>query len=272
MESIIRRAASATVAVICLAVCAGIVRADVKIKSKSSQGSSISEQTTYIKGRRQRTEMQNGMMISIMQCDLQRSLQIIPQTKTYIVTPFNQPTASAPQPRAKENAPARGGVITTVITTKDTGERKKIFGYPARHIITTMSTDSSPDACNKIKSKMEIDAWYIDFTFGLDCDMSSAYQGYNPADQAGCQDRNEVKQIGPATKGYAVWTKTTMFDESGNQSFSVEQEVIEISQTTLDAALFDVPDGYREVKSFSGAFTGETNNDIAKAIRKKQYN
>ncbi len=269
MESIIRRAASAIAVMICLAVCDTIVRADVKIKSKSTQGSSISEQTTYIKGRRQRTEMANGMMISVIQCDLQRSLQIMPQTKTYIVTEFNQPTRNAEratnQPRAKETATARGGVITTTITTKDTGERKKIFGYPARHLIMTMTTDSSPDACNKIKSKMEIDAWYIDFTFGLDCDMSNAYQGYNPATQSGCQDRNEVKQVGPATKGYPVWTKTTMFDESGNPSFTIEQEVIEISEATLDAALFDVPADYREVKSFSGASFSKSNNDIANA-------
>ncbi len=269
MESIIRRAASAIAIMICLAICDTIARADVKIKAKSTQGSTVSEQTTYIKGRRQRVEMGNGMMISVLQCDLERSLQIMPQTKTYIVTPFNQPAQNAEpaanQPRAKQDAAVRGGVITTTITTKDTGERKKFFGYPARHIIMTMTTDSSPEACGKIKSKMEIDAWYIDFTFGLDCDMSNAYQGYNPATQAGCQDRNEVKQIGPATKGYPVWTKTTMFDESGNPSFSMEQEVIEISQATLDAALFDVPADYREVKSFSGASFSESNNDLAKS-------
>lgn len=273
MESIIRRAASALAVMICLAVCDTIVRADVKIKSKSTQGSTVSEQTTYIKGRRQRTEMANGMMISVIQCDLQRSLQIMPQTKTYIVTEFNQPTRNAEratnQPRAKETTTVRGGVITTTITTKDTGERKKIFGYPARHLIVTMTTDSSPDACNKIKSKMEIDAWYIDFTFGLDCDMSNAYQGYNPATQSGCQDRNEVKQVGPATKGYPVWTNTTMFDESGNPSFTIEQEVIEISEATLDAALFDVPADYREVKSFSGASAIITAAEVAQDVKAK---
>ena len=39
--------------------------------------------------------MADGVMISITQCDLQRSLQIIPQSKTSIVTPFNQPTDNA---------------------------------------------------------------------------------------------------------------------------------------------------------------------------------
>lgn len=269
MKSIIKRTASAIAIMVCLVVCDAMVRADVKIKSKISQGSNVSEQTTYIKGRRQRTEMANGMMVSITQCDLQRTLQIMPQTKTYIVTPFNQPTQSAAratgQPRAKDTTTTRGGVITTTINTKDTGERKKIFGYPARHLIITITTDSSPDACSKVKSKLEIDAWYIDFTFGLDCDMSNGYQGYNPATQSGCQDRNEFKQIGPATKGYPAWTKTTMFDENGNLSFSTQMEVVEISEATLDAALFDAPADYREVKSFSGGYSGETNRDIAKS-------
>ena len=40
MESIIRRAASAIAVMICLAICDTIARADVKIKAKSTQGSS----------------------------------------------------------------------------------------------------------------------------------------------------------------------------------------------------------------------------------------
>lgn len=44
-----------------------------------------------------------------------------------------------------------------------------------------------------------------------------------------------------------------MFDESGQPSFSSVLEVIEFSQGPLDAALFEVPAGYREVKDFSQA-------------------
>ncbi|HKP85640.1 MAG TPA: hypothetical protein VJZ26_06075 [Blastocatellia bacterium] len=265
MKKVFKRAATAFTVAMCFAVCASAVRADVKIKAKATQGGTVSEQTTYIKGRRQRVEMANGMMVSIMQCDLQRSLQIIPQSKTYIVTPFNQTAdgaeRAANQPDAGKSAARRGGVIMTTITYKDTGERKEMFGYAARHIITTMLTESSPDACNKVKSKMEIDAWYIDFGFSLDCDAGGGYQNYAVPNQTGCQDRSQVKQIGQPAKGYPVRTKTTMFDESGKVSFSVEQEVVELSQTTLDAALFDVPAGYREVKSFSEVPGGAQSND-----------
>jgi hypothetical protein len=253
---------------ICLAVCAEIASADVKVKAKSTQGNTISEQTTYIKGQRQRVEMADGVIISITQCDLQRSLQIIPQSKTYIVTPFNQATDSGErttnQPKTKDNPAVKGGVVMTTITTKDIGERKQMFGYMARHIITQMTTESSPEACQKIKSKMEIDAWYIDAAFGLDCNMNNGYQNYNRADQSGCQDRSEVKQIG-AAKGYPVWTKTTMFDDNGQPSFSYVQEVIEFTQGPLDAALFEVPAGYREVKDFSQAASGTVPSDITSA-------
>jgi hypothetical protein len=269
MQRIIRQITSTLAVMICLAVCAEIASADVKVKAKSTQGNTISEQTTYIKGQRQRLEMADGVMISITQCDLQRSLQLIPQSKTYIVTPFNQATESAErttnQAKAKDNPAIKGGVVRTTITTKDTGERKQMFGYTARHIITTMITESSPEACQKVKSKMEIDAWYIDAAFGLDCNMNNPYQNYNRADQSGCQDRSEVKQLGVAAKGYPVWTKTTMFDDNGQPSFSYVQEVIEFSQGPLDAALFEVPAGYREVKDFSQAASVSVPSDITSA-------
>jgi hypothetical protein len=269
MKRVIRQITGALAVMFCLAVCANVASADVKVKAKSTQGNTISEQTTYIKGQRQRVEMANGIMISVTQCDLQRSLQINPPTKTYIVTPFNQATdrarPTANQPRTKESTATKGGVIMTTVTNKDTGERKQMFGYTARHIITTMTTESSPEACQKIKSKMEIDAWYIDAAFGLDCNMNNGYQNYYPADQNGCQDRYDVKQIGAATKGYPVWTKTTMFDNNGQPSFSIVQEVIEFSQGPLDAALFDVPAGYREVKDFSQAAITAAPSDVTSA-------
>ncbi|MEN3335904.1 MAG: hypothetical protein V7641_5269 [Blastocatellia bacterium] len=259
MQRIIRQIVNVLTMMICLAVCAGIASADIKIKSKVAQGNNVSEQTTFIKGQRQRVEMANGIMISVTQCDLQRSLQINPPTKTYIVTPFNQATDSANsqanQPRAKEkeSAAAKGGLIRTTVINKDTGERKQMYGYTARHIITQMTTESSPEACQQVKTKMEIDAWYIDGAGGLDCHTNNPYQNYGQGGQNGCQDRYEVKQVGPAPKGYAVWTKTTMFDDNGQPSFSMVQEVVELSQAPLDAALFEVPAGYREVKDFSQA-------------------
>ena len=49
--------------------------ADVKVKSKQTVGGQSYESTTYIKGKRQRSESFGGM-VNIIQCDLKRNLQI----------------------------------------------------------------------------------------------------------------------------------------------------------------------------------------------------
>ena len=66
--------------------------------------------------------------------------------------------------------------MTTTITVKDTGERKQMFGFTAKHLIITMETASSPDACAKNNTKMQTDGWYIDAEFALDCNQNAQYQ------------------------------------------------------------------------------------------------
>lgn len=227
--------------------------ADVKIKTRQTMGGQSYDGTTYIKGKRQRTESSMNPVVSVMQCDLRRSLEIAPQTKTYRVDPWNQDAGAAQVVTpATANKPAtptpqKGGLITMTVTTKDTGERKKMFGYIARRIIQTMETTSSPDACSPVKSKMETDGWYIDAEFAFDCQMDRYQQWRAPNQKPDCRDRFETKQIGGGRTGYPVFTKTTMFGENGEASHTFTTEVIELSQATLDAALFDVPADYREV-------------------------
>ena len=60
-----------------------VATADVKIKAKQTMGGQSYENTTYIKGKRQRSESMNGMMISLTQCDLRRSIQLNSQTKLH---------------------------------------------------------------------------------------------------------------------------------------------------------------------------------------------
>src|SRR5262249_50605365 len=140
--------------------CSTTIFADVKIKSRQTAGGQSTENTIYIKGKRQRTEMANGMMVTVMQCDLQRDLQINSQTKTYIVNPYDNGTSTPGGTTVSQTVKStKGGVVTMTVTNKDTGERKQMFGYTARHIIQTIETVSSPDSCNPVNSKMEIDAW-----------------------------------------------------------------------------------------------------------------
>ncbi|HKP82338.1 MAG TPA: hypothetical protein VJT69_09975 [Pyrinomonadaceae bacterium] len=236
-----------------------IASADTKIKSRQTSGGQTYENTSYIKGKRQRSETSGGQMIVIQQCDLRRNIQIMPAAKMYMIQPYDEPAAgTAPSSSSTTTQPSavkKGGVVTSIVTTKDTGERKQMFGYTARHIITTMEMKSSPDACSTVDTRMQIDGWYIDAAFALDCDSNRAYTAYKPKAGGGCQDRYETKQIGTARKGYPVWEKTTMFGPNGAESFSSTNEVVEFSQATLDQSLFELPEGYRQVEDFSSAFS-----------------
>lgn len=251
------RAGRLALLVFCAAGSAAVAHADVKIKSRQTMQGQSYENTTYIKGKRQRSERMGGEMVTIQQCDLRRDIQLMRQAKSYTVTPYD--TGAAPAPSApttdtrQTTERTKGGLVTSTVTTRDTGERKQMFGHTARHIITTIETKSSPDSCSPVNSRMETDGWYIDAAFALDCDTerAGAYRQYQQ--RAGCQDRYEMKQVGAAKRGYPVWEKMTMFGEDGRESFTTVNEVVELSQATLDAALFDVPADYREVKDFSGA-------------------
>src|SRR5215207_8179818 len=197
-----------------------------------------------------------GRSVTIQQCDLRRDLQIMPQMRAYTVNPYDTGAAAANAPASSTTRTVertQGGLVTSVVTTKNTGERKQMFGYTARHLIITMETKSSPDSCNPVDTKMETDGWYIDAAFQLDCDAERAARYYNPRQTGGCRDRYEMKQVGTAKRGFPVWEKMTMFGQDGRESFSMVNEVIELSQATLDASLFEPPADYREVKDFSAA-------------------
>ncbi len=226
--------------------------ADVKIKVRQTAGGQTYENTTYIKGKRQRTEQNMGGMqtVTITQCDLRRDIRLMPMGKTYMIDPFGDATTQEKPTvtQTKSTTVTEGGTITTTITTKDTGERKQMFGYAARHLIITTETEPSADACMKNKTKMQTDGWYIDAEWNFECDRAyGSYQKYS-SQKAGCQDKYSVKQIGMAKRGYPVYEKMTMFDESGKETYSFINEAVEISKATLDAALFEIPSDYREVK------------------------
>lgn len=245
--------------IFCLVVLSATASADTKVKIRQTSGGQTYENTSYIKGKRQRSENMGGQMVTVTQCDLRRNITIMPSTQTYMIQSYDQSpgqpsTSTAANTTATSQPAKKGGVVTSTVTTRDTGERKQMFGYTARHIITTMVMDSSPDACNTTKMKMETDGWYIDAAFALDCDLGSNYTPPRTHASGGCQDRYQTKTIGTAKKGYPVYEKMTMFGPDGRESFSTINEVVEFSQATLDPSLFDVPAGYREVQDYASMY------------------
>src|SRR5688572_23579965 len=111
----------------------GVARADTKVKSRQTSGGQTYENTSYIKGKRQRSEVNNGQMIVLQQCDLRRNIQIMPQAQAYIVQPYDSAANTSSTNPARTDSTSspttKGGVVTSTVTTKDTGERKQIFGY-----------------------------------------------------------------------------------------------------------------------------------------------
>lgn len=251
---------------------------DLKLKYRTNTAGQSSESTTMIKGKRERSEMSYGQgmeMVSLTQCDLKRTIQISDNFKKYMITPMETGDAAATSPPSATTTgtsePVRsGGVITYITTAIDTGERKEMFGFTARHIKSSMSMESSPDACNPVKQRTETDGWYIDLTYGLDCNVGRAQavaSRYVPP--GGCRDRVNFKQVGTARTGFPLIETMTMYGPDGGIRFTTSKEVIELSREPLDAALFDVPAGYTETTNSqelhsaptTGAITGLPSND-----------
>ncbi|MGH9970952.1 MAG: hypothetical protein ACREBG_24615 [Pyrinomonadaceae bacterium] len=231
---------------------------DLKIKYKTTTAGQPSESVTMIKGLRERSEMHTGYgmdTVSITQCDRKRTIQLSDNTRKYIITPMDSGDASAPASNsAAMSGPAepsrRGGLLTYVTTANDTGERKEMFGFTARHVKSSIAMESSPDACNQVKQRIETDGWYVDLTFGLECNLGRRAPMMNrPVAPGGCQDRVNTKHVGAARTGFPLVETTTMYGADGRVTYTTTKEVVELSREPLDVALFDVPTGYVETKN-----------------------
>ncbi len=241
-----------------------LASADLKIKTRTTVMGHSTESTVYIKGARERTEMSfggHGGSVSILQCDEKRMITVIGNQCT--VMPFGSGESSCPQTpnvaamargmgESEPALPRKGGVVTITRTSTDTGERQDMFGYKARHIKSTMMMESSPDACNQSHMKMEMDGWYADLSAGFSCGEES-YRAMACGGQGrkGCTDRIVMKGGGGAPLGYPL--KQTMSMTTPQGTFTTTTEVVEITNTTLDAPLFEAPPGCKMSAMMGGA-------------------
>lgn len=229
---------------------ASMALADMKISTKSSASGQSTTSTTYIKGARQRIE---GIgYTTIYQCDLKRMIQINDKTRSYLVTPFAGAGSAAAQSGQQKTGQRRGGVVTYTTTATDTGERKDILGMKAKRIKSKIVAEASEGACNSMNMEMETDGWYIDLPGGQNC-QSLAATSFDTG-QSECVDEVRYKTQGYANNGYPAMTTTTIKFNMGEGAPSIPpststQEITEVSTAALDQSLFEIPAGYREVKS-----------------------
>jgi hypothetical protein len=228
---------------------------DIKIRIRTTMEGQGFESTQYVKGARERNEMNIGMGIAnITQCDLQRTIQINDKAKTYMVQSMNdnsatEPATSGSRPNTTTPQSRRGGVVNYTNNIIDTGERKEMFGFTARHLKTSMTSESSPDACNQDKMRMETDGWYIDLNYGLDCQNQAAMAQSRSYGGNQCRDEYRFKNTGSGKLGFPLDVTTTIYGADGRKTI-MKREVVELSRTPLETALFDIPAGYTEVKDY----------------------
>jgi len=245
-----------------------------KLRQATSMMGMKTESTIYVKGMRKRTESA-GMMgmpappITIEQCDLQRTIKINEKKKLYYIEPFSKETDEVidedikpvtpvkskpitPEPKEK-TTPQKGGVITMWYSIIDTGERKKMYGFNARHVWTSQKMKPSPDACSmKDSIIIKTDGWYIDLPL-FNCPVryrpTKNSMAPNERPQPECKDRFVTRRSGKGKLGFPLIETTTIKMGGGNaqtSEFQTSIETLELSTVKLDSMLFEIPLGYTE--------------------------
>lgn len=229
------------------------------------------ESTIYVKGMRKRTEpgtMMAGMPaspITIEQCDLQRTIKINDKKKLYYIEPFvkddeeiiDEDVKTVPKTKTPPavTTTQKGGIIYISYSITDTGERKKMYGFNARHVWTSNKMVPSANACTMKDSMLiKTDGWYIDLP-QFNCPVN--YKRYNNPQEADkqkpqCTDKFVTRRRGKGKLGFPLIETTTMIMGDGKKStsqFETNLETLELTTAKIDSMLFEIPLGYTETKN-----------------------
>jgi hypothetical protein len=221
---------------------------DLKIKTRHSGTSSSFIETVYLKGARQRHEYVydkpfNLRPASITRCDDRKRIDLNPDAKLYAELPIVDWSEQRKGARPIPPTDMTGADVTITTDSVDTGERRHLGTYTARHVRITINVDAGPGAAMP-SSVEERDGWYIDLP-GLGCrdsgkNVGSVYASLRPAQRQ--HDRIHFKRLGTAPAGFPV-EETIKRTEQGDITVS-KVELVEFSEAPIDDALFKVPAGY----------------------------
>jgi hypothetical protein len=203
-------------------------------------------------------------IVTITQCDLDQVFVLNLDDREYMSMPVPKPPSRETlQARAAQQPkPATQPQPTLLIetTTNDTGEREEMFGFSARHVITTRKQIPLVES-GQTPQETVTDGWYIDLDTAVSCDRAPS--GAFTLMSGGTRQRGEppqipvpiFKSIGNPERGLALTTKeliraTVSSPDRPTQtieSFTNETHVTELSTEPLDPALFEVPRNFRKV-------------------------
>ena len=237
-------------------------RADLKIRLRSvTDGKIVNETLLYFKGARQRNDLarlENGQRqplgAVVFQCDLNRYLWLDEKARAFWGAPYESPDLLSLLPETPLPETAKpGGAVRETYTLIDTGERREIYGYTARHIRAARLWEAAP-ACRQTPLRQETDGWYIDLLYGFGCspNLSGAHQrGANYA-ATPCLERYRQRgysftrsQNGAARLGFPVSETIKTYNDKGRPT-TTSWEITEFSNDELNLSLFDAPDKYKQ--------------------------
>ena len=284
-----RRILAIVVCLILVPVMAGadlVIKQDLSSSGFMGMWSSEGEEVTYLKGERMRTESEmktKGMMPGMKQDQISRSVMITDldkgvswildaEARTYTEIPLSY------EEMAGEFG--KGGVRFKDLKVEKTDQTKQIAGYKCLGIRVKMAMDvptgkdtmshtaemmfwAAPEAkeleeMDKLWDRMfetfkssqlpmqeameemsEKLAQYGRVFLGMDISMEMPKGGEDA----------EMEQAMKMMKQYMKGDESEQADEPDDGKMVITREVTSISKEKLDAALFEIPEGYKKVKA-----------------------
>ena len=236
---------------------------DLTIKTRETidlPQSTVGTNILYFKGAWQRRELylqfpsalpgqRTVRHATITQCDERRTLELNHEARLYGWSPLNfigrdivmAAFMVAGETRAARCRRGREDHHKYV----DTGERRQVGSYSARHVITTITTDPSPGA-NTLPSESVEDGWYIDLPPAGCWDVGDGrfFSTGSVVRAGGAPERMNVEFRGAGRRGFPI-EETTRRRGEHEPPITIRVTLIEFSEAVLDKSLFDVPTGYR---------------------------
>jgi len=215
-------------------------------------------------------------VVNIVRPDLKQIFELNLDASQYAQRPYPPPQ---PQPLTKEQLKARGIVVPSPdnpakptfrieTVTKDTGERKDMFGYMARHVITTRK-EIPLEGSRRGAQEITTDGWYIDLEPAVypslyPMQRSPSNQGrghaylfastHRPGESPQAPEKPEFIDIGEPETGFVVRelrsSKSTLTSPDGTTK-QIEQKTetnVTIERGHYDVALFEVPARFKRVQ------------------------
>jgi len=220
-------------------------------KTISVGGNAVSSSEIWVKGARERavTSSPAGNTITLRQCDLKRTVTVNEQSQSYVIADDARDEAAIKAAALMGGAPAApaGQTITLSTTITDTGERKQLLGYAARHLKTTVQVESPASSCSLASQKYEIDGWYADVT--KEQGLCQAF--LPPVRQAdGCNDPIVEKRTGTAKSGYPLAETITLHNADASTT-KIDVATAALPKQVLPKDQFDPPASFRQVKTLA---------------------